>query len=123
VKIEAVSVDIFDCKLAQTPRLLLERFNDSGASRAQFLVRRIDVRRKYPVDRGFEWADSPAKENRDVSARDSADIASGIQPTNLEAERIAVVLLGSLHVLNREFRRGMAERRSQLLLIHLSPLV
>jgi len=78
VKIEAVSIDIFHSELAQTPRLLLERFNDSCAPRAQFLVSRVDVRRKDPVNRRFEWAASSAKENRDVIARDGADIASWI---------------------------------------------
>src|SRR5207247_6605975 len=39
-------------------------------------------------------------------------------PTNLEAERIAVMLLSPRHILNRELWRGMGERRSQLLLIH-----
>ena len=117
VKIEPVSIDIFHGELAQTPGLLLERFNDSCAARAQFLISRVNVRRKYPVNSRFEWAASPAKENRDVIARDGADIASWIQPSNLNAERIAVMLLSPLHVLNRELRRGMGEGRSQLLLI------
>src|SRR5215472_6844898 len=78
VKIEAVSIDIFYSELAQTPGLLLERFNDSCASRAQFLVRRVDVRRKYPVNSRFEGAASSAKEDRDVIARDGADIAAWI---------------------------------------------
>src|SRR5262249_46280451 len=78
VKIEAVSVDIFHSELAQTPGLLLERFNDSSATRAQFFVSRVDVRRKYPVNSRFEGAASSAKENRDVIARDGADIAAWI---------------------------------------------
>ena len=118
VKIESVSIDIFHGELAQTPGLLLERFDDSCPSRSQFLVRRVDVRRKYPVHRRLEWAASSAKENRDVIARDGADIATWIQPTNLEAERIAVVPLRALHVLNRELWHGWGERRSRRLLIH-----
>ena len=66
----------------------------------------------------FEWAVSFAKEYRHGRTRDGTDIASWIQPTNLEAERIAVMLLSPLHVLNRELRHGWGERRSQLLLIH-----
>ena len=78
VKIEAVPIDIFHSELAQTPGLLLERFNDSCAPRAQFLVSRVDLRRKYPVNSGFEWAVSSAKENREVVARDRTDIAAWI---------------------------------------------
>jgi hypothetical protein len=78
VKIEAVSIDIFYRELTQPPGLLRERFNDSCAPRAQFLVRRVDVRRKYPMNSRFEWAASSAKENRDVIARDGPDIASWI---------------------------------------------
>src|SRR5262249_58772262 len=114
MKIEAVSIDIFHRELAQTPGLLPQRFNDSCAPRAQFLVSRVDVRRKYPVNSRFKGTASSAEENCDVIARDGADIAPWIQPTNLEAERIAVMLLSPLHVLNRELRRGGGERRSQL---------
>jgi hypothetical protein len=78
VEIEAVSIDIFHRELTQTPGLLLERLNDSCAPRAQFLVRRVDLRRKYPVNSRFEWAASSAKENREVIARDGADIATWI---------------------------------------------
>ena len=117
-KIEAVSIDIFHGELVQTPALLLERFNDSRAPRAQFLVSRINVRCKYPVNSRFKRAASSAKENHGVVARDGADIASRILPTNLEAECVAVMLLSSLHVLNREFRRGLPERRSHLRLVH-----
>jgi len=38
----------------------------------------------------------------------SLAVNSWIQPTNLEAERIAVMLLSPLHVLNRELRVGWA---------------
>src|SRR5258706_15552767 len=74
VKIETVSIDVFHGELAQPPRLLLERFNDSCASRAQFFVGRVDVRRKYPMDSRFERAASSAKENRYRFARDGSDI-------------------------------------------------
>src|SRR5215469_6226219 len=79
VKIEAVPVDIFHRELTQAPRLPLERFDDSCASRAQFFVGRVDVGGKYPVNRRFEWAVSSTKENRpDVIPRDSTDIATGV---------------------------------------------
>ena len=78
VKIEAVSIDIFHSELAQTPGLHLERLNNSCTPRAQFLVSSVDVRGKYPVNSRFEWAACPAKENRDVIARDGADVASRI---------------------------------------------
>jgi hypothetical protein len=78
VKVEPVSIDIFYRELAQTPGLLLERFNDSRAARAQFFVRRVDLRRKYPVNSRFEWASSSAKENREMIAGDGADTASWI---------------------------------------------
>jgi hypothetical protein len=76
VKIEAVSIDIFHGELAQTPRLLLKRFNDACAPRAQFLVSRVNVGRKYPVNSGLEWAVSSAEEDREVITRDGTNVAS-----------------------------------------------
>src|SRR3989442_802988 len=118
VKVEAISIDIFHGELTQTPGFLLERLNDSGAQRAQFLVGGVDFRRKYPVNGGFEWTRPSAQEDRDVVTRDGTDISSWVEPTDLEAECIAVMLLCPLHVLNWELRRGMSERRPQFLLVH-----
>src|SRR4029077_6349656 len=96
----------------------LEWLHDSGAQGAQFLVGGIDFRGKYPVNGRLEWTRSSAKEDRDVVTRDRTDISTWVEPTDLEAERIAVMLLRPLHVLHRELRRGMSERGPQFLLVH-----
>src|SRR2546428_7224028 len=66
VKVEAISIDIFHGELTQTPGFFLEGLHDSGAQGAQFLVRGVDFRRKYPVNGRFEWTRSSATEDRDV---------------------------------------------------------
>jgi hypothetical protein len=118
VEIEAVSIDIFHGELTQTPGLLLERFNNSRTQRAQFVICRVKVRRKYPVNGGFEWLASSAKEDCDLIARHSTDLPSRVKPADLETERIAVMLLSSLNVRNWELGSGMAERRPQFRLVH-----
>src|SRR5205807_2079118 len=97
VKVEAIPIDIFHGELTQTPGFFLERLHDSGAQRAQFLVGGVDFRRKYPVNGRFEGTRSSAKEDRDVVTRDGTDISSCVEPTDLEAERITVMLLRPLH--------------------------
>jgi hypothetical protein len=58
----------------------------------------------------FEWSRSPAKEDRaGAVARDGADAASRLQPTDFETERIAIVPLGALRILDGKFLRGMSE--------------
>src|SRR5262249_22658635 len=57
-------------------------------------------------------------EDRDVVARHGADLSSGIQPADFEAECIAVMPLRPLHVVNGELRRGMSERRPRCLRVH-----
>src|SRR5262249_61449668 len=97
--------------------LPLQRLHDSRATRPQFLVNRVDVRRKYPVHRRFERADSSTKENYDFIARDGTDAPSRIQPANLQTKHVVVMLLRTLHVLHWNLRREAAERRALLLLI------
>src|SRR2546425_6180058 len=92
VKVEAISIDIFHGELTQTPGFLLERLNDSGAQRAQFLVGGVDFRRKYPVNGGFEWTRPSAQEDRDVVTRDRTHISSWGEPTTPRAESIAGML-------------------------------
>jgi hypothetical protein len=89
VEVETIPIDVFDGELAQTPRLSLERFDNACAPRAKFRASRVDVRGKDPMDRRFEPTASPVEENRDVVARDGADIAPGIsQPiSNPRASR------------------------------------
>src|SRR5260370_9471854 len=99
MKIEAVSIDIFHSELAQTPGLLLERFNDACAPRAKFIVSRVDVDGKYPMNSRFEGPPSSAKENGpNVIELNGTDTAPWIYPPNLEAQRIAVQLLSPLHI-------------------------
>jgi hypothetical protein len=113
MEVEEVPVDVFDRELSQAPRLLRERLHDPRAARPQLLVCSLDVGREYPVDARLEWVRSPAKEDRaDAVARDGADATSWLQPTDLEAEGIAIVALGALHVVDRELRRGMSELRA-----------
>jgi hypothetical protein len=123
VKIEAVSIDVFHGELAQTPRFLFERLDDICAAGMQFLIGRIDVRRKYPANSRFEWPASSAKENHHGFARDGTDIAPWVQSANLEAECITVMLLSALHIFNRKLRHGWGKRGLRLLLICGGPFV
>src|SRR5690348_9191992 len=78
VKIEPVSIDIFHRELPQTPRLLLQRFNDSCSSPTQFLISCVDLRREYPVNCRFKGAFSSAEENDGFIARDSANSSAWV---------------------------------------------
>jgi hypothetical protein len=120
VKIKAVSIDVFHGELSQAPRLLLQGFDNPRTPRAQFVKRRVDISGEYPVNGGFEWAVSFAEENGEAIAGDGADAASGIKPSDLEAERIAVMLLSPFDIFDWEFRRRMTELGSRF--IHDSPL-
>ena len=93
VEVEAVAINVLYCELAQTPRFLFKRLNDPRAQRTQFFVGGLDVCGKHPVNGRLEGIIFSAKENRDIVSRYSADLLSGIQPTNLETKRITVVLL------------------------------
>jgi hypothetical protein len=62
------------------------------------------------MNRRFERALSSTKEDGDVVSRDGTDISSRIEPTDLKTEYVAVMPLSPFYVLNREFRRWMAER-------------
>ena len=85
---------------------MLERFDDSRASRAKLLVGRVELRRKEPVNRRFERTLPAADENHDVIARYGAKIASSHDPADLEAERIAIMPLRPPHVFNRKLGVG-----------------
>ena len=65
----------------------------------------------------FEW-DFVCEKKRHERIRDGTDIASWIQPTNVETKRIAVMLLSPFRVLDREFPYGRGECRSRPLPIH-----
>jgi hypothetical protein len=88
VEVEGVAINVLHCELAQTPGFLFKRLNDPGAQRTQFFICGVDVCGKYPLNSGLEGLASSAEENRDIVTRYSADFLSGVQPTNLETERI-----------------------------------
>src|SRR5688572_7337095 len=118
VEVEAVAVNVFHCELAQPPRFHFKRFNNPRAQRAQLFVCGVDVWGEHPVNGGLKGLASSAKENREFVARHSTDLFSRYKPTDLKTERIAVILLGSFHILNWQLRSRITERRSRFLLVH-----
>lgn len=118
VKIETISVDVFDGELTQAPGLALERLNDLSAQQGQFLVSGVYIRRKDPVNGRFERSLSSSKEDGDVISRNGTEISSRVEPPDLKTECVAVMLLSPLYVLDWKFRRGMSERRPYSCFVH-----
>jgi hypothetical protein len=71
----------------------------------------------------LKWVLCSAKEDREMIARDRTEFASSMQPADFETQRVAVMLLRPLDVLDWKLRRRRPKGRSQALLIHLFRIV
>src|SRR5690348_2494569 len=111
VKMEAIVVEVFDRELPESPRLGFERLDDVRAGGLELGITLVDFRRMHPEHRGFEGRGALAEENRRVIPVHRADLLAGLDPADLETERVAVVSLRALDVGNREFGDGRVEGR------------
>src|SRR6185436_5321636 len=103
MKVKAVAVEVFDRELHEAPRFFLERLGDVRAERLHVAVHVVDLRRMHPVDRGLEGRLAAAQEDRGAVAVDRADLLARIQPAYVEPQIVAIVLLRTRHVRNRQF--------------------
>src|SRR4026208_225545 len=114
VDVKQVAIQVGDRELPQAPRLFFQRLHDVCAGRLQLLVRGIDSRREPPMNGRLERRSSLANEDRDVPARDSADRLVRVGPIHLETEHVAIVLLRTLDVDDRQLWDGCGEVRSSV---------
>jgi hypothetical protein len=92
VKIETVSVDVLDGELRQSPGLLFQRLNNVRTQRFQLVVRRIDIFGEHPVNR-------------------SGPNLARMEPADLKAECVPIVLLRAFDISNGQFWHRLANRR------------
>jgi hypothetical protein len=118
VEVEAVSIYVLNSELTQTPRLLLQRLNDPRTQGAQFVVRGGDICGKHPVNSRLKWLASPSEEDCRPPARDGADFAPGVEPTNLKAKHIPIMLLSTFHVCDLQLWDWRAKHRRWFALAH-----
>jgi hypothetical protein len=103
------AVDVLDGELPQAPRLLFQGLNDVHAQRLQFLVGRIDIGGKDPVNRSRKRRGRFAEEYHRVAAGHGAN-AVGIELADGKAEGIAIVPLRAFDIGNGQFRNWRTER-------------
>jgi len=118
VEVEAVPVQIGDSELPQPPRLLFQRINDVCSWRFQLAVRGINIFCEHPVNRGFERRPSPPEEDHNVSPWHSPDLLVRIEPPDLEAESVSIVLLRSCDIRDRQFGHRLTHRGQGLFCAH-----
>ena len=104
VEVEDVAVEVLDGELADAPGLQLQGFDYVGAYGLEVLEGSFDVFREDPVDRGFEGCFFLAEKEGCLPVGNGADLFAGREPCDLEAENVAVVLLGTLDIHDRQLR-------------------
>jgi hypothetical protein len=109
MEIEAISIDILQSELPQTPRPFLEGLDDIRPQCRELLVSGFGVFGVYPVNCRLKRRRSFPEENLHAFPRDAANFLAGLQPPKLETEHIAIVLLCALHVGNWQLRHGPGE--------------
>src|SRR5581483_10557546 len=118
MEVEDVAVEVLHGELAQSPGLCFKRLDDVCARGLEFLVGGIDVVGEDPLNGGFERGLAFAEKDGDRRARDGADFFAGVEPSDLEAEYVAVVLLRAFDIGNGEFGDGLTERGYLLFCFH-----
>jgi hypothetical protein len=118
--IKEVSVDILHGELADAPGFCFQRIDDVCAEGLQFLIRRIDVWCEHPVNGGLEGRLPLAKEDGHVRSHHGSDSLVRVEPANLKAKRIAVVLLRTLDIHNRQLGHRRTNRSQILFFGHRS---
>src|SRR6478672_5616487 len=98
VEIEAIPVEVLDSELPQPPGLLFQGVHDVCSGRCQLGVRGVDIFREDPMDGRCERRPRAAEEDHALSPGDGPDLLVRIEPADLEAESVAIVVLCSLDV-------------------------
>jgi len=106
MEVEEVAVEVLDGELADAPGLGLERVDDMGAGRLEILVGGVEVFGEDPVDGWLEGGFSSAEEEGGFPVDHGTDFFAGGEPCDLEAEDVAVVLLGAFDVGDWELGDG-----------------
>jgi hypothetical protein len=86
----------------------VERIHDVRTRRLQFLVRRIDIFGEHPVNSRFERRLPLLKEYRHTAARHGPNLFAWVNPSNLKAECISLVLLCAFDIGDRQLRHWPA---------------
>jgi hypothetical protein len=70
------------------------------------------------MNRSLKWRGFLPKEYRHVSAGHGPNLFAWIEPANLKAECIPIVLLRAFNISNGQFRHWLANRRQGLFCVH-----
>ena len=111
MEIESVSVDILDGELPQPPRLGFQGLNDVRTRRFQLVVCGIDIFGEYPMNGGLKWPSSLPKKYRHVRSRHGPNVFVRIEPANLKAECVPIVLLGAFNIGDGQFGNWLGNGR------------
>src|SRR5271166_2497538 len=118
MEVEKIPIQILHGELPQSPRLCLQWIDDLRTQRHQFLVRRVDVLRKDPVDGGFEWRLPLPEENYHLVAGDGANFFAWVKPSDLKAQSIFVMLLRAFNISDRQLRYRRANHAQFHICVH-----